>query len=48
MPAKSALTDVEIALLDHLVKDKAHVRSKTISNYLTKNRQAWRVPRPCQ
>jgi hypothetical protein len=36
MPAKSALTDVEIALLDHLVKDKAHVRSKTISNYLTK------------
>jgi Transposase DNA-binding len=36
MRAKAALTNVEIALLDHLVKDKAHVRSKTISNYITK------------
>jgi hypothetical protein len=36
MRAKAALTNVEIALLDHLVKDKAQVRSKTISNYITK------------
>ena len=36
MPAKSALTDIEIALLDHLVRDKAHARSKKISDYLIK------------
>jgi hypothetical protein len=36
MSAKSAFTGVEIALLDHLVKDKAHIRPKTISNYLIK------------
>jgi hypothetical protein len=36
MQAKAALTNVEIALLDHLVSDKAHLRSKTISNYITK------------
>jgi hypothetical protein len=35
-PAKSALTDTEIALLDHLVRDKAHTRAKTISDYLIK------------
>jgi hypothetical protein len=36
MPAKSALTEIEITLLDHLVKDKPYPRSKTISDYLTK------------
>jgi len=36
MPAKLALTDVEIALLDHLVRDKVHAQSKKISDYLIK------------
>jgi hypothetical protein len=36
MPAKSTLTDIEIALLDHLVRDKVHAQSKKISDYLIK------------
>jgi hypothetical protein len=37
-PVRSALTDSEIDLLDHLVKDKDRVRArhKTLSVYLTK------------
>jgi hypothetical protein len=31
-----ALTEIEITLLDHLVKDKPYLRPKTISDYLTK------------
>ena len=35
-PPTLALTETEIGLLDHLVKDKAPPRRKTLSHYLTK------------
>ncbi len=35
-PVKSVLTDLEVDLLDRLVKDKTHGPAKTISGYLTK------------
>ena len=37
-PPKLALTDLEIELLDHFVKDKDRtaLRAKTLSHYLTK------------
>ena len=38
VPAKLALTDIEINLLDHLVQDKDRLRprNRTLSVYLTK------------